>query len=136
MLKFYFCIVLVFFSGCSEKKEKAEKNSFSQKLEHRNKTYSKTDVLLAIKYQLKESVIKEISDRITGEFRFVSDAAGKYDIQVDTNYALTVRTTIESLSEEYRIPQQIIASILIDRELLELPDAVGEEVVNRLSPSE
>jgi len=140
MLRIYLCILIILASGCSEKKEKAEKSSLSQKLRHRNTTYDKTDVLLAIKYQLDESVIKGISSRIKGEIRFVPDSTGKYDLQVDSNYAATVRTEIEMLSHEYKLSPQVIASILIDRELLELsetlPNAVGDEVIERLSPSE
>ncbi len=133
-------LLLISVVGCSQHKEKTEKNSFSEQMKHRNKTYSKTDVLLAIKHQVNESVVKAISDRIKSEFRTVPTGDGHYGVQVDTNYALTIRTSIQDLSHEYQIPPPIIASILIDKELLELtetlPDAVGDEVVERLTPPE
>lgn len=137
MLRIYICIVLALFLGCSEKtKDEGQKTFPAQKLKFRHKTYSKTDVLLAMKYQLSESVIKEVSRRIPQEFivdRSELERTGTIQEHVDTNYALTVRATIEAMSREYKIPQQIIASILIDREILgksslweNLPDDVAQ----------
>jgi hypothetical protein len=113
---------------------------FFKQLEHRNRTYSKTDVLLAFKYQVNESVIKSISERIKEEVDYDIDKEGNYKFKVDTNYAVTVRKGIEDLSREYQLSTQTIASILIDKELLDLsstlPDNVAESVTERLTPPE
>jgi tRNA uridine 5-carbamoylmethylation protein Kti12 len=140
MLKTCICIILTVLLGCSQDKNKPDENSLSQKLKRRNTTYNKIDVLLAIKYNLDESVIKAISESIKGEMYLQKVESGGYVMQVDTNYALTVRRTIETTSKEYKITPNLIVSILIDRELLELnetlPSSVGEEVTERLAPSE
>jgi hypothetical protein len=132
-------LLLVSVFGCSKKPEKTP-DPFSKQLEHRNRTYSKTDVLLAMKYQVNESVIKAVSERIKKEIGYVVDKEGNYTFTVDTNYAATVRKGIEDLGREYQMPTQIVASILIDKELLELgenlPDAVSESVTERLAPPE
>jgi hypothetical protein len=134
MVRIYVCFLLLLVAACSQSKHNGDKDTLKSALAHRNTTYNETDVLLALKYQLDESKIKAIATCIKGEFSLVPDNSGNFHLQVDTNYALTVRTTIDSLSSQYKLSSQLIASILIDRKLLELPSAVGDEVVERIAP--
>jgi hypothetical protein len=139
MLKLLTLVLILTFTGCSEHKEtKSVTSSPSQKRAF--PIYKRSDVLLALKYSLSASAIKDIS-QITKRrdiIRIEGDTAHRYTWSGDSDYVTQIRTLVDNFSTKYRISQATVANILIDRQILDvretLPDDVAEEVVNRTTP--
>ncbi len=137
MLKLLITVLILTFAGCSNHKEtKSTSPPSSQKRTFQ--IYKKSEVLLALKYNLPESAIKEIS-QITEERDIISikgDTARHYTWSGDSDYVSQIRKLVDKLNTKYRVSQATVANILIDREILNLretlPDDVAEEVVDRI----
>lgn len=104
-----FIIYIYAFKGKPKKPEKSKADIIQATAELKELSYRKEAVLLAMKYKVNEDVVFLIlSD---------TDIAGsddKFDDNLDFLLGKTTREVILKMSDKYKIPPEIIASMYID----------------------
>ena len=98
MLKLLTLILILTFAGCSDNKE-TKSVAFSPSHKRTFPIYKKSDVLLALKYSLSESAIKEIS-QITkyGDMIMVEgDTVRRRRRSEDSDYVSQIRKLVNSI---------------------------------------
>ena len=140
MLKLLTLIFILTFTGCSDNKEtKSVASPPSRKSTF--PVYKKSEVLLALKYNLSESAIKEISliTKYNNAVVLDGEERNHQRSSEDSDYVSQIRRLVSEIGAKYKISQATIVNILIDRQILDmrdtLPNDVAEEVSDRISSS-